>query len=38
MTRRIVIRLFYVERDECIEIVRLLPAARDLPQILGEEE
>jgi toxin ParE1/3/4 len=30
--------IFYVERDECIEIVRLLHAARDLPEILGEEE
>lgn len=30
--------IFYVERDEYIEIVRLLHAARDLPEILGEEE
>ena len=30
--------IFYVERDESIEIVRLLHAARDLPEILGAEE
>jgi len=30
--------IFYVERDECIEIVRLLHAARDLQEILGKEE
>jgi toxin ParE1/3/4 len=30
--------IFYVERDEYIEIVRLLHAARDLPEVLAEEE
>lgn len=30
--------IFYVERDESIEIVRLLHAARDLPEILGSQE
>jgi toxin ParE1/3/4 len=30
--------IFYLEGDECIEIVRLIHAARDISQILAEEE
>jgi toxin ParE1/3/4 len=30
--------IFYLEGDEYIEIVRLIHAARDISQILAEEE
>ncbi|GCL36348.1 MAG: type II toxin-antitoxin system RelE/ParE family toxin [Sphaerospermopsis kisseleviana] len=30
--------IFYLQGDECIEIVRLIYAARDISQILAEEE
>ncbi|MCM2407660.1 hypothetical protein ACOWPH_25525 [Anabaena sp. PCC 7938] len=30
--------IFYLQRDEYIEIVRLIHSARDISQILAEEE